>query len=417
MRNFFWLLFLIPIFLFSDEQILDLGSFGSVRYIYQDGRLFQVDRLSISNEVVYSHFYRYNDEGILLSEKLIGDLGEIVYEDFSVISPYSREEISYDQNSRLIHYHFEDMSYEYRVGIGNELITGNRREFAIYDAFGRVVQIKDRCFEYDDNDQLITVISPSFLVRYGYNNEGLRISRTVNGETEYFIHLGINEYARTNDKGFVSEIRIPGLSIHKDILHPIAIETEGTIYAPIHDLRGNIVKLVDMNTRKIISLAQPDPFGHGLDRKAPTNWIFANKHYDPVTNLVYFGSRYYSPDLEEWLTPDPLAQTANLYEYCFNNPFFYVDPDGKYSIAVNVLKLAFGTGAVISSPLWGSGALVLAGAAAAVYAGSEVYKNYQSYQHMEAHKEKEGKQKDGCPKSNGAQNKQFRDAIKEIEKK
>ncbi len=39
------------------------------------------------------------------------------------------------------------------------------------------------------------------------------------------------------------------------MLRPIAIETPDAIYAPIHDVQSNIVKLVDIKTREVTSLA------------------------------------------------------------------------------------------------------------------------------------------------------------------
>ena len=45
---------------------------------------------------------------------------------------------------------------------------------------------------------------------------------------------------------------------------------------------------------------------------------------------MYFGYRYLSPKQGRWLNRDPLAEDGgvNLYRYCFNNLFNYVDPDG-----------------------------------------------------------------------------------------
>lgn len=381
MRSFFRILFFLPILLFSDQYLLDLGSLGSVCYLHQDGRLLQVNRLSLSNELLYSHSYQYNEDGVLVSEELIGGLGEVVYGNGVVLTPYSREEIFYDQEH--IQYRFDDISYDY-------VLNGEKcelcRKTPIYDDRGRVIQIGDTCLEYNDHDQLIKVSSSDFSVKYGYNDEGFRNSREIKGEIEHFLHLGLNEYAIMDGEGCIKELRIPGLSFHPDILCPIAIETPEAIYAPIHDLRGNIVKLVNIFTKEVITLTQPGPFGHNIAKESPTSWIFSHKHYDPVTNLVYFGYRYYSPDIEEWITPDPLIESSNLYTYCSNNPFFFTDPDGRSDIAINVLKIALGGTAVISSPLWTPGALLFAGAAALTYGGSKVYKNYREYQRVERSK-------------------------------
>ena len=164
---------------------------------------------------------------------------------------------------------------------------------------------------------------------YGYDDLARRTSKTVNGEREGYGHFGINEIAVIDSQGQMKELRIPGLSYHKDILRPIAIETKDAIYAPIHDIQGNIIKLVNMATREVVSLTLPDPFGRGLSKEAPISWIFSGKYYDRELDLVYFGHRYYSPQLRKWISPDPACQSADLYQYCFNNPFSYFDPDGR----------------------------------------------------------------------------------------
>ncbi|MBM3192239.1 MAG: RHS repeat-associated core domain-containing protein [Chlamydiae bacterium] len=135
----------------------------------------------------------------------------------------------------------------------------------------------------------------------------------------------------------MKELRIPGLSYHKDVLRPIAIETKDAIYAPIHDIQGNIIKLVDIATREVTSLALPDPFGRGLSKESPTSWIFSGKYYDRELDLVYFGRRYYSPQLKKWLSPDPAFQTLDPYQYCLNKPLSYFDPDGQFAIVIPLI--------------------------------------------------------------------------------
>lgn len=153
----------------------------------------------------------------------------------------------------------------------------------------------------------------------------------------------------------------------------------------------------------MIAIPPIDPFGQNLDRISfPTPWVFSSKYYDAETHLVYFGSRYYDVELKQWLTPDPLGtlQHSNVYLYCLGNPVSYFDPDGRFAIALPLLHLAWGAGAIVSFPAWGSAALATATGAAIGWAAYEVVQ-----------KVKEGKQRDGTPKSNGAQNTQYEDAV------
>lgn len=47
--------------------------------------------------------------------------------------------------------------------------------------------------------------------------------------------------------------------------------------------------------------------------------------------LLYFGARYYDPEVGMWMSPDPARQFASPYAYS-PNPVNSVDPDGKQSI-------------------------------------------------------------------------------------
>lgn len=68
---------------------------------------------------------------------------------------------------------------------------------------------------------------------------------------------------------------------------------------------------------------------------------FTGKPYDETTGLGYFGGRYYDPVLGRFMgvdpappDPDNLLHSLNLYAYANNNPYRYVDPDGRNALAI-----------------------------------------------------------------------------------
>src|SRR5690606_38091124 len=74
---------------------------------------------------------------------------------------------------------------------------------------------------------------------------------------------------------------------------------------------------------------------------------FNGKELDEDTGWYYYGARYYDPRVSVWLSVDPLAeQTMTPYQYGYQNPIKYVDPDGRNPIviiggvAVTVYELA-----------------------------------------------------------------------------
>lgn len=87
------------------------------------------------------------------------------------------------------------------------------------------------------------------------------------------------------------------------------------------------------------------PYGDRLiDAAASDNnsvW-FTGKPYDEQTGLSYFGARYYDPTIGRFMGIDPAPvdeenfHSPNRYAYANNNPYKYVDPDGRVPLLLLV---------------------------------------------------------------------------------
>lgn len=398
---------------------------GAIRYEYDNDKLLQVTRISSTGQNTYSQSYEYDDvNGDLLHENLIFNLGRISYikdlnqRSLRIKSPYSEEICRFDSNGLLSTRFLDGQIFEYTYDDFNHLIPAKAQQeipLIEYDQAGNLVKkttFKGKYFlDFDADGKLLEVATDECKVNYFYDNFGRRIAKKTdwNGkeETETYLYFGDNDIAIYAEDGTLQQLRIPGLSIDDNFIRPIAIETQNEIYAVIHDYQGNLFKLIDTKNQKVIALPTLDPFGGNLNTIfSPTPWVFASKHYDAESHLIYFGSRYYDPELKQWITPDPLGtlQHSNVYLYCLGNPLLYFDPNGKF--AIPLVSLVWGAGAVITFPAWGTAALVTATVAVAGWATYEVIQ-----------KVKEGNQRDGTPGWNGPQNDQFKDAKKEIENK
>jgi len=196
---------------------------------------------------------------------------------------------------------------------------------------------------YDGLDRLIEVTNGQTKVCYTYDSFDRRMTKTTyrltdNEWTETrhirFLWDGQDEIGAYDDNDNPIELRILG---NKTLAEQdtLLIQLEETLYKPLHDLAGNVIRLTSLDNNQVISY-QYNAFGEETLSPDPNPWRYRSKRVDPETNLIYFGRRYYDPEHGRFLTPDPSPDTdsVNLYAYTFNNPFAFQDLYGLNSTEV-----------------------------------------------------------------------------------
>ncbi|WP_190322036.1 RHS repeat domain-containing protein [Candidatus Enterovibrio escicola] len=92
------------------------------------------------------------------------------------------------------------------------------------------------------------------------------------------------------------------------------------------------------------------PFGEKLDdsqASQSSNVGYTGHQFDSDTGLVYMQARYYDPVIGRFYSNDPISAVEhfntpngihgfNRYAYANNNPYKYIDPDGKSSHLLGV---------------------------------------------------------------------------------
>jgi RHS repeat-associated protein len=116
--------------------------------------------------------------------------------------------------------------------------------------------------------------------------------------------------------------------------------TQVTTLAPLYDFNGNVLAYADVATSTITHRMEYDPFGQelSLDTLLPgegaaeaPRFRFSTKYTDGETGLVYYGFRYYSPELGRWVNRDPIEERGgvNLYGMVGNDVINNGDINGK----------------------------------------------------------------------------------------
>ena len=199
-----------------------------------------------------------------------------------------------------------------------------------YDSRGNVTNNGERIFTYDRSNQP-TYMSGAGTYKYDGNHK--RVKSVVNGKTTYSVYglsgdLLYTDKATDNKK--IEYIQAAGI--------PIA-RLENGVPSYMHaDLLGSALSSTT-STGGIKWREQYTPFGEKwLNPQGNKDDVgFTGHVQDDATGLTYMQARYYDPDIGRFLSIDPVGFRAskpalfNRYSYASNNPYRYIDPDGRDS--------------------------------------------------------------------------------------
>ena len=225
---------------------------------------------------------------------------------------------------------------------GNQLATVNRYEIPSDKKAGIYIDIdvtlgdsrlnENVVNHYNALNQLTKTLARDSKVSFTYDAEGLRTSKTVNGEKTVFVWDGDQLVMELSESGKVQKRYVRG----NDLIY--ADKGAGTVKQfYIKNPHGDVVQLTDENG-KVIKTYEYDSFGNEVnpDRKDENPFRYCGEYYDKETDTIYLRARYYQPYLGRFLTrdtytgeeDDPLS--LHLYTYCGNDGVNRIDPGGHF---------------------------------------------------------------------------------------
>lgn len=115
-----------------------------------------------------------------------------------------------------------------------------------------------------------------------------------------------------------------------------------TVVEYIHtDALGSPVAVTDVN-QNVVERSEYEPYGRLLNRPVSDGPGYTGHVSDAATGLAYMQQRYYDPMIGVFLSVDPVVVSSavgedfNRYRYAKNNPYKFVDPDGRAAIITRV---------------------------------------------------------------------------------
>jgi RHS repeat-associated protein len=194
-----------------------------------------------------------------------------------------------------------------------------------YDLQGNITQRGSQSYVFDQGNRMTSAAGRA---SYAYDGLGHRISVVgTDGVNRVQVYSQGGQLLYTVPSGSASTKYI---YMHN---HMLAEVGPGGVQYDHTDALGSPVARTDGN-RTVISQTRYEPYGYTAAGTVP-GIGFTGHVNDADTGLVYMQQRYYDPVAGRFLSIDPVVTDANTggsfnrYNYANNNPYRYIDPDGR----------------------------------------------------------------------------------------
>ena len=235
----------------------------------------------------------------------------------------------------------ETITYTYGDENWKDKLTAYNGVDIAYDAIGNPTNDGTWRYTWENGRQLKemakgTVGQAGYMkIEYRYNSEGLRIQKvvtettasgTTTTTTDYILHgKNIVHMTQGNNQ----------LHFFYDASNkPAIVEYNGTKYAYIHNLQGDIVGIIDSTGTEVVKYTY-DAWGKKLVMSGTLSgslgmlnpFRYRGYVYDEETGLYYLRSRYYNPMQGRFVNADRMI-SKNSFTYCKNKPIDMTDSTG-----------------------------------------------------------------------------------------
>ena len=219
-----------------------------------------------------------------------------------------------------------------------------------YDANGNMIQGFGEYIEYDAWNRLSKIrntnATGTVIAEYLYDHEGNRIKKIVynsNGDG----HNESTYYMNTRPADFIQVINTNGTIINETYIYLqdkliAKYDTNGRKFFYHPDHLGSTA-LVTNESGDVVEDLLYLPYGDVLSGDEISRFTYTGQENDVESGFIDYGARQYDARFSRFIQPDPIIsdvynpQNLNRYSYVLNNPYKYVDPNGRSTIDIHFI--------------------------------------------------------------------------------
>ena len=301
--------------------------------------------------------YQYDSKNQLIKSIKEGKINEYTYDNSGNITTKKENQniinYEYDNRFRLIKYKNEEIEYD------QESLLPKR--CTIKKENGIIESVIDYTWVTNRLTQIIKTSGNNITkIEFEYDQEGRRTSKQVTQNNieryryEYIYFNNILKYERRKENTIL-QYEIEYLYDENSNIYGFIYRKNQLIekYLYKKDILGNILGILDERNEEVLVYTYDD-YGNlisdGINSNGQYNSIkYKGYYYDEETELFYCNSRYYSPELCRFISPDSIEYLdpqsingTNLYCYCMNDPINYYDPSGHFGISTLIIGAIIG---------------------------------------------------------------------------
>ena len=273
---------------------------GSTTYTYAYDARGNITSVS-DGQSTTTYAYDSFDQLVRENNQAAGKTWTYAYDDGGNIR--SKTEYAYTTGTlgaavRTIPYGYGDASW-------SDLLTSIDGQSLTADEIGDLLSDGTWTYTWQHGRQLAGMSKAGQTIAYGYDSDGKRITKTVNGTTYNYHYLGDQ----------LVELTWGGNKLHftYDSTGPLSVNYNGTEYFYVKNAQGDVTGMVNASGTRVVTYTY-DAWGNPLTTTgslattlgAANPLRYRGYVYDTETGLYYLQSRYYNPGWGRFINADSL---------------------------------------------------------------------------------------------------------------